>query len=140
MFTSDNGGTRSPAASNLPLRGYKGTTWEGGQRVPCLLRWPGVIPAGQRCADVTTAMDFLPTFANLSGTTAPNDRVIDGRDLTPLFRGGTVAGKPFLYYLGDQLHAIRDGDWKLHLLSGELYHLAATLPRRPTSPQTMPVW
>jgi len=123
IFTSDNGGTRNPAASNLPLRGHKGTTWDGGQRVPCLMRWPGVIPAGHRCTDVTTAMDFLPTFARLAGTSAPTDRVIDGRDVTPLLHGGQVAGQPFLYYLADQLQAVRDGDWKLHLLTGELYDL-----------------
>jgi arylsulfatase A-like enzyme len=85
VFTSDNGSHGGlNGSSNLPLRGGKGTTWEGGMRLPCIMRWPGVISAGSTCREVATSMDFLPTFAGLAGACAPNDRIIDGKDIRPL--------------------------------------------------------
>ena len=65
IFTSDNGGT--PRAVNAPLRGYKGSTWEGGMRVPTIAWWPGKIPAGTSTDEITGMMDILPTFAKLAG-------------------------------------------------------------------------
>ena len=127
IFTSDNGSNARNGGSNAPLRGRKGTTWEGGLRVPCLMRWPGVVPAGARCGEPTTAMDFLPTLSRLAGAAAPTDRAIDGGDITPLIRGEGGARSPyeaFHYYRGDELQAVRSGRWKLHLQSGELYDLA----------------
>jgi arylsulfatase A-like enzyme len=126
IFTSDNGSNGRDGGSNAPLRGKKGTTWEGGQRLPCIMRWPGVIPAGTTCDQMCSAMDFLPTFAGLAGTNRPTDRAIDGRDILPLMRGDDGAVSPheaFYYYRKAELQAIRSGDWKLHLLSGELYNL-----------------
>jgi len=126
IFTSDNGGAPRFGASNAPLRGQKGTTWEGGIRVPCIMRWPGVIPAGVECGEVATAMDVLPTLARLAGEEAPNDRIIDGKDILPLMMGAPDASSPydaFYYYRELELQAVRMGDWKLHLMSGELYHL-----------------
>ncbi|MFO7957544.1 MAG: sulfatase [Candidatus Brocadiia bacterium] len=129
IFTSDNGSrARDEGGSNAPLRGTKGTTWEGGQRLPCIMRWPGVIPAGSTCRELTTAMDLLPTLARLGGAEPPADRIIDGHDIWPLAVGEEGAESPydaFFYYLSDDLEAVRSGRWKLHLKTGELYDLEA---------------
>lgn len=130
VFTSDNGGAPQHGASNAPLRGHKGTTWEGGMRVPCIMRWPGVIPAGAECAEVATAMDFLPTLARLAGQETPGDRIIDGKDIVPLMTAEPGASTPcheLFYYRERQLQALRAGDWKLHLTSGELYNLRSDI-------------
>jgi arylsulfatase len=119
VFTSDNGpwlvmGERGGNAS--PLRAGKGTTYEGGMRVPCIMRWPDGIPAGSVCGEVATAMDILPTFAKLAGATAPTDRVIDGHDIAQLLHAEPGAESPteaFFYYFKDQLNAVRSGPWKL---------------------------
>ena len=79
IFTSDNGGTKQ--GSNAPLRGGKGTTWEGGMRVPTLAWWPGQVPAGSVCDEIASTMDFLPTFVRLAGAEIPDDRIIDGKDM-----------------------------------------------------------
>ncbi|MBI5685164.1 MAG: sulfatase [Verrucomicrobia bacterium] len=118
LFTSDNGGPIPRGASNGPLRAGKGTTWEGGFRVPCLARWPGKIPAGSVCRELAVTMDVLPTFAKLAGAEVPADRIIDGKDIWPLLAGQPGAKTPheafFHYHLG-QLQAVRSGDWKLIL-------------------------
>jgi arylsulfatase A-like enzyme len=126
VFTSDNGGVPGVGGSNAPLRGRKGETWEGGIRVPAIMRWPGVIPAGTVCSEVATAMDFLPTFAGLAGREPPRDRDIDGKNILPLMLGNADAESPyeeFFYYRELELRAVRAGDWKLHLQNGELYNL-----------------
>ncbi len=131
VFTSDNGSRDDFGESNGPLRGRKGTTWEGGQRVPCIARWPGTITPGFTCDEIATAMDFLPTFAGLAGAAAPHDQTIDGKDIRPLLHG--VEGveskyEAFFYYRGSDLEAVRSGEWKLHVLKNgeetlELYNL-----------------
>lgn len=122
IFTSDNGSrARGEGGSNAPLRGTKATCWEGGQRVPCLLRWPGVIKPGTTCADLSTAMDFLPTFCKLAGVELPRDRVLDGLPLTEAMISGTrdqTAHASFAYFHHGILFAVRRGDWKLHLRRG----------------------
>ena len=131
VFTSDNGARGDHGGSNAPLRGRKGTTWEGGQRVPCIMRWPGRIPAEIICNEITTSMDLLPTFAKLAGADAPSDRIIDGKDIRPLMFGGEDATSPhdaFFYYFKDNIDAVRSGKWKLHIRKGdeevrELYNL-----------------
>jgi len=118
VFTSDNGATAQKGRSNGPLRGHKGTTWEGGMREPCVMRWPGKIPAGKTCDELATTMDLLPTFARLAGTKPPSDRIIDGKDIWPLMSDKKDAKSPheaFYYYQIDQLQAVRSGKWKLHL-------------------------
>ncbi len=128
IFTSDNGGAIRSGGCNAPLRGAKGTTWEGGLRVPCIVRWPGTVPAGSTCPEITTAMDFLPTFAAMAGGEPPCDRIIDGKDIGPLLRGEAGARSPheaFFYYGCDNLDAVRAGRWKLHLSTGQLYDLVA---------------
>jgi len=122
VWTSDNGAPqRRPAqGSNRPLRGWGYTTWEGGMRVPCIVRWPGQVPSGATCDEITTTMDLLPTFARLAGAAAPQDRILDGRDVWPLLSGQPGATSPheaFCYYYMDQLQALRSGQWKLHLAS-----------------------
>lgn len=115
IFTSDNGSRSACGGSNAPLRGKKGTTWEGGQRVACIMCWPGTLPAGATCRGLAGSIDFLPTLAALAGTTAPKDRIIDGVDLSPLLRDPTAASprQSFLYYHRDNLEAVRQGRWKL---------------------------
>jgi len=120
VWTSDNGAFRRPppCGSNAPLAGWGGSTMEGGMRVPCVVRWPGKIPAGTTRDEMTTAMDLLPTFAKLAGTRPPSDRIIDGKDIWPLLFGkkGTKSPhKAFYYYYMAQLQAVRSGKWKLHL-------------------------
>jgi arylsulfatase A-like enzyme len=118
IFTSDNGAASRWGGSNLPLSGFKGGTMEGGMREPCVMRWPGKIPAGGKCDELASTLDLLPTFAKLAGTKAPDDRIIDGKDIWPLMAGAEGAKSPheaFYYYRLDQLQAVRSGKWKLHL-------------------------
>jgi arylsulfatase A-like enzyme len=130
VFTSDNGSRGDHGGSNAPLRGRKGQTLEGGMRVPCIVRWPGVVPAGRVSGEVATAMDLLPTLAALAGAAAPADRIIDGKDIRPILLGEEGAESPydaFFYYMKNDLEAVRCGRWKLHLKSGELYDLVADI-------------
>jgi arylsulfatase A len=120
LFTSDNGPWLSygnHCGSAGPLREGKGTVWEGGHRVPCVVRWPGKIPAGSACGQLSGTIDVLPTLAKLAGGESPPDRLIDGRDIWPLLSGDPDAKSPheaFYYYWDDGLEAIRSGPWKLH--------------------------
>lgn len=120
IFTSDNGPWLlygDHAGSARPLREGKATSFDGGQRVPCLMRWPGTIPAGRVCREVAATIDLLPTLAKLAGTEAPRDRVIDGKDLGPLMSGQPGARSPheaFFFYWSRHLQAVRSGPWKLH--------------------------
>lgn len=116
VFTSDNGGT--PRGLNTPLRGHKGSTWEGGMRVPTIAWWPGQIPAGTATPTIAAMFDLLPTFAALAGAKLPTDRKLDGVSLWPQLTGGAStasAHETFFYYHGLRLAAVRHGDWKLHL-------------------------
>ena len=123
LFTSDNGGT--PYASNAPLRGFKASTWEGGMREPTIALWPGKIPAGSACDAVTSEIDVMPTFVKLAGGKMPADRIIDGKDILPLLKGESRQSphEAFFYYRGNNLEAVRSGDWKLQL-PATLYNLA----------------
>lgn len=120
IWTSDNGAPRRVPlqGSNGSLAGWGYSTAEGGMRVPCIMRWPGKIPAGTECAEMATMMDMLPTFASLAGVDQLPPRVIDGKDIWPLMEGRPGARSPygaFYYYHLDQLQAIRSGRWKLHV-------------------------
>jgi arylsulfatase A-like enzyme len=119
IFTSDNGPWLSygdHAGSAGPLREGKGTSWEGGVRVPAIMRWPGRIPAGSVCPEPAMTIDVLPTIAALTGTKLPGHK-IDGRDISLLLRGEAGARSPhealFIYW-GNHLQAVRSGRWKLH--------------------------
>ncbi len=123
IFTSDNGpwvrgsykkGIRGGSVG--PLRGSKGTTWEGGMRVPMIARWPGKLPAGVVRGGIITLMDLFPTFIELAGGKVPEDRVIDGRNIFTYLQGKEKAPHSvFYYYFRTHLFAVRSGDWKLHL-------------------------
>jgi arylsulfatase A-like enzyme len=122
VWTSDNGavGWNPRQGSNAPLRGWGYDTSEGGQRVPCIVQWPGKIPAGAVRDDVTTMMDILPTVARLAGSSLPMDRIIDGKDILPILTNDPNAVSPydesgFFYYFREQLQAVRSGPWKLYL-------------------------
>lgn len=120
IFTSDNGPWLSygnHAGSAGPLREGKGTAWEGGIRVPCLARLPGLIPAGHVVTEPCATIDWFPTLAGLLGARLP-DRKIDGRDIRPLLTADPQAKSPheaLWFYWGRELHAVRSGRWKLHL-------------------------
>jgi len=120
IFSSDNGPWLSygdHAGSAGPLREGKGTTFDGGQCEPTIMRWPGQIPAGTVCNEPASTMDILPTFAKLAGAELPGRR-IDGKDIWPLMSGKPGARSPheaFFYYRGFALEAVRSGKWKLHL-------------------------
>ncbi len=132
IFTSDNGSrAHGEGGSNAPLRGRKFTTWEGGQRVPFIVRWPGRAPAGRACDELITAMDLMPTLARLAGTTEPQDRVIDGKDISPLMlgeEGATTPHKSFYHYRLDNLEAVRKGRWKLHFAKGDVFAKGYEIP------------
>ena len=119
IFTSDNGPWLSygnHAGSAGPFREGKGTTFEGGVRVPCVMRWPGKIPAGTVCSELAATIDVLPTVAALTGTELPA-HPIDGHDIRELLFAGPEAKTPhtaYYYYYGNQLEAIRADHWKLH--------------------------
>ncbi len=117
IFTSDNGpwlNFGDSAGSAGPLREGKGTMFEGGPRVPCIVRWPARIPAGRVTSEIATTMDLLPTIAAWTGAPRPA-LPIDGLDLGPLLAGRTETGPRdhFFYYYGHELRAVRKGRWKL---------------------------
>jgi arylsulfatase A len=119
IFTSDNGPWLSygdHAGSAGHLREGKGTSWEGGTRVPCLMRWPGKIPAGSECSIRLSTIDLLPTIAAQIGAPLP-ERQLDGRDVWPVLVGGPDAKNPHAayatYYGDNRLEAVTDGRWKL---------------------------
>jgi len=125
VWTSDNGAPkRNPVqGSNLPLGGWGYTTAEGGMRVPCLVRWPGRIKAGQTTDKLMTMMDWVPTLAKLSGGKLARDKKIDGQDIWPLLKdpqGGRSPHEAFYYYQGEELQAVRDGRWKLYLKGSQV--------------------
>lgn len=116
-FTSDHGahveevgqGGERHGGSNGIYRGGKANNWEGGIRVPGLVRWPSVIAPGLEIDEPTSNMDIFPTLVQLAGAELPGDRVIDGRDLMPLLRGDTHRSEhEFLFhYCGTYLNAVR---------------------------------
>lgn len=118
IFTSDNGPWLSygnHAGSAAHLREGKGTTFEGGMRVPFLARWPGKIPADAVCSEPAMTIDLLPTFAHVTKG-APREGV-DGKNIWPLLAGEPGAKSPheaLFFYWNRQLQAVRSGPWKLH--------------------------
>lgn len=116
IFTSDNGSRARDGGSNEPLRGTKGTTWEGGMRVPGIVRWPARISPGRRSDVLATAMDLYPTLANIAGAALPDDRTIDGQDITDVWTHPDTPSPHdgFAYYWMNDLEAVRDHRFKLH--------------------------
>lgn len=119
LFTSDNGpwlNHGNHAGTAGPLREGKGTSWDGGMRVPCILRWPGQVPAGRTCREPWMTIDILPTLAELAGAPSPK-LPIDGKSAWPLWHGEMAVRSPqdaYFIFWNRELHAIRSGRWKLH--------------------------
>ncbi len=118
IFVSDNGPwlvKEREGGKASPLRAGKGTTYEGGMRVPFIARWPGKIPPGRLSSEVASVIDILPTVAGLAGAPIPA-RPIDGKEIWPLLSGVPGATSPheaFFYYYKNDLQAVRSGRWKL---------------------------
>ena len=131
IFTSDNGSrARDEGGSNQPCRGTKATTWEGGQRVPCIMRWPNRIQPATTSEAITSSIDLFPTISNLVGVDISSERKLDGVDIQRLMfdEEGEAPRDTFFYYAQNNLDAVRVGDWKLHFLKEgqpirELYNL-----------------
>lgn len=128
IFTTDNGpwwnakeslakrhNDQIAWGSSGPLREGKGSTYEGGLRVPCLARWPNHVPAGRVNDAIFATIDFLPTFAALVGVEIPTDRLIDGVDQTELLLGKSEQGARdnYVYFSQGELHGVRFNNWKL---------------------------
>jgi arylsulfatase len=118
VFTSDNGPWLkfgNHAGSTGPLREGKGTMWEGGARVPCIMRWPGHIPAGTVCDKIAATIDLLPTIAAITEAELPKEK-IDGVNIQALLEGQKEANPRdhYYYYYGEELRCVRQGKWKLH--------------------------
>ncbi len=123
MFSSDNGpwlAKHNDGGSPGPLREGKGSTWEGGVRVPFIARWPGRIPAGVTTGAFGALTDVLPTCAGRAGVPLPAGRVYDGADLSGVLFGNATPREPLMFFwVGRQLRALRKGPWKLHLITNE---------------------
>lgn len=129
IFTSDNGpwlnlptrmlqegNERWHAGSKGLLRGHKGNTYEGGLRVPGIVRWPGRIPPGQISEDIAATLDLYTTIVQAAGADLPADRTLDGKDLMPFLAGKAPSPRQdFYYFRGSNLEAVREGKWKLRL-------------------------
>ncbi len=120
IYTSDNGPWLSKGdagGSAGPLRNGKFSTYEGGFRMPCIMRWPGRMPAGRTCGDICATIDLLPTFAAMADAPMPQDRVIDGKNLLPYLTGEQEESprNRYFYYDGKNLEAMRKGRWKLRV-------------------------
>lgn len=141
VFTSDNGPwliKGADAGSAAPLRGGKGSTWEGGMREPTIAWWPGKIAPGSVCDAVAGTIDLLPTAVAVAGGAVPADPVIDGRDISPLLLGKSTQSprEAHYYFRGYTLEAVRQGAWKLAIVpqnetmgKGVLPDAAGSAPR-----------
>ena len=115
VFTSDNG--PSSGGSTGGLRGAKASSYEGGYRVPLIARWPGKIPAGHVNHAPAVMMDLFATTLKAANVAAPADRIIDGRDIMPLFTSAAASPhQVILGHLGPQVATVRDERWKLHVV------------------------
>lgn len=126
VFLSDNGGRTDQGASNLPLKGAKGDTYEGGYRTPMFFHWPGIVKAGQRYDHPVTALDFYPTLARLGQTEIPQGKLLDGKDIWDAVLAGKNAREGELFYtLRHQFNSTdigaRKDQWKICRKNGEWY-------------------
>lgn len=166
IFYSDNGGY-GPATDMDPLKGYKGSYYEGGIRVPLLVKWPGVVDPGTRCPTPVTGVDLYPTLCEIAGAKLPPDQPLDGTSLVPLLRGGRpghLSERPLFWHFPAYLQSygikncseqrdplfrsrpcsvVRLGDWKLHeyFEDGglELYNLKNDIGESNNLAQTNPL-
>jgi len=110
IFLSDNGG--GIGSDNSPLRGRKGRFLEGGVRVPCIVKWPGMIESGRESDEFLTALEIFPTLLNATGIPKPDSLVLDGFDMLPVLQGKKASSRQEMYWelRGDA--AARVGQWK----------------------------
>jgi arylsulfatase len=128
IFSSDNGpwlnrnrpsDAEQAVGSAYPLWGRKSSVWEGGPRVPFLVKWPAEIPAGEVRDQIAQHIDLLPTLVKLAGGEVPVEPVIDGGDLWPVWKeDGASPSDEFYYFMSTTLYAVRKGDWKYYSTSG----------------------
>lgn len=119
IFFSDNGG--SGGADNGPLRGHKGDTWEGGIRVPCLVRWPGVIPADTVSDEFLTSLELLPTLASACGFSVPTETKLDGYDMLPVLGGDAKSPRKSMFWKRRDSLAARVDQWKYVKMKNKEY-------------------
>ena len=110
IFFSDNGG--GGASDNTPLRGGKGQMFEGGLRVPCIIRWPGRVPAGKTSDAFLTSLEILPTLLKSCQVKPPQDIILDGFDLLPVLQGETPSARNTMFWQRRHDIGVRVGDWK----------------------------
>lgn len=152
LYTTDNGAELAlwPDGAMTPFHGEKGTTWEGGFRIPMMVRWPGVVKPGTEINDIVTLMDWMPTFASAAGMSDLKEQMktgfqagaktfkvhLDGYDLLPMLKGDTDSGpRDSVYYFdqGGNLNAIRWNDWKLSFAINSEGNIA-------TATREVPAW
>ncbi|GAB3902358.1 sulfatase [Larkinella knui] len=138
VFLSDNGPwliknrLEEEGGSAGPLFEAKGSTYEGGMRVPALFWAPGIVKANTVSSAVATSMDLFPTILKLANVALPNDRVLDGQDINDLLTGKKEKGSELVYfYDSDRLYAIRKGPWKAHFTTHPSYSPEAPVPHDP---------
>ncbi len=140
LFFSDNGGPVAQAARNTPLRGAKGSTWEGGIRVPAVIRWPGVVKPGAKSRQVMTAWDVFPTLAAAAGVKPGNAKPFDGRNLWPQIASGQAIAREPLFFAIETgqgvMTAVHEGEWKLVREPGGRNHLYR-IPEDPNETQDL---
>ncbi len=151
LYTTDNGAELAlwPDGGMTPFHGEKGTTWEGGMRIPMLVRWPGVVKPGSQVNDIVTLMDWMPTFAAAAGIPDLKDQMksgftsgtktfkvhLDGYDLSARLKGdATSAPRDVMYYFdqGGNLNAIRWNDWKLSFAMASEGNIATATRETPS--------
>ena len=127
VFFGDNGTSEGKAETSTVggrrLNGAKGSMLEGGSRVPLVVNWPGVVPAGRVSTDLIDCSDFLPTFAELAGAPLPAGRVIDGRSFASQLRGRNEPGRDWIFIQLARMWYVADRQWKLNQ-AGELFDLS----------------
>jgi arylsulfatase A-like enzyme len=135
IFFSDNGGARKNFANNGALRDFKQSVYEGGIRVPFIVRWPGKLPKGTVCNEPVISLDSFPTICAAVGVGLPNNRVYDGKNMLPILRGRTKGPlhKNLFWDDGVKQWAVREGKWKLLFNregSLELYDLESDISEK----------
>ena len=111
IFLSDNGATYG--GSNMPLKGRKHYIWEGGTRVPFLIRYPALLPQGETVQTPCWSGDIFPTLLSMTGIEKPEQLFLDGESIVALLQGHKVVDKPIFTMRGDEIKTVRKGDWKL---------------------------
>ena len=110
IFMSDNGG--GGPADNRPLRGKKGQMWEGGLRVPCIIRWPAALPSGKTCDAFLSSLEIFPTIAAATGADLPEGVTLDGFNMLPVLRDKAPSKRTAMFWQRRNLKAARVGSWK----------------------------